>query len=49
MATTENIVDRFVRLGIEVRETLGNDALDQAVEQIKAHVPETFEEAFVEV
>lgn len=46
---TETVLDRFIRLGIEVRETLGDAAFDKAVQQIRAHVAETFEEAFVEV
>ena len=40
----ENIVERFVELGIKVRELFGDGALDQAVEQIKAHALETFED-----
>ncbi|MGA2062219.1 MAG: hypothetical protein ABSG67_17180 [Thermoguttaceae bacterium] len=45
----ETILESFIRLGIKVMELFGDEALDQAVEQIKAHVPETFEEAFAEV
>jgi hypothetical protein len=45
----ESILDSFIQLGIDVREQLGDEALDNAVEQIKAHVTETFEEAFEEV
>ena len=48
-ANAETIVDRFISLGIEVRELFGVEALDNAVEQIKLYVPETFEDAFVEV
>jgi hypothetical protein len=48
-AADETILDSFIRLGIEIRRLLGEDALDQAVEQIKSHVAETFEEAFEEV
>jgi hypothetical protein len=48
-ANGENIVGRFIQLGIEVRALFGDEALDQAIEQMKAHVPETFEEAFAEV
>ena len=48
-ANDENILDRFVQLGIRVRELFGDDGVDQAVAQIKAHVPETFEGAFEEV
>jgi hypothetical protein len=48
-ANDEDILDRFVRLGIEVKETLGDAAFDKAVEQIRAHVAETFEDAFAEV
>jgi len=48
-ANDENIVGRFIQLGIEVRALFGDEALDQAIEQMKAHVPETFEEAFAEV
>jgi len=47
--TEGTVLDRFIQLGIEVRKLLGDEALDRAVEQIKAHAPETFEEAFVEV
>jgi hypothetical protein len=47
--TEGTVLDRFIQLGIEVRELLGDEALDRAVEQIKAHAPETFEEVFVEV
>jgi hypothetical protein len=47
--TDEDILDQFVRLGIEVKELLGDEALDRAVEQIKAHVAETLEDAFAEV
>ena len=43
------LVDEFVRLGIRIKELLGDEAIDRAVEQIKAHVPETFEAAFAEV
>jgi len=43
------IVDRFIKLGIEVREMLGDEAFDDAVEQIRAHAPATFEQVFVEV
>ena len=49
VATEETITDRFVRLGIELRESLGDEAFHQAVERIKTHVPETFEDAFEEV
>ena len=38
-----------IHLGIEVRARLGDGAFDQAVEQIKAHVPQNIEDAFVEV
>ena len=48
-ANDENIVDRFIQLGFEIREVFGDEALDQAVGRMKAHVPETFEEAFAEV
>jgi hypothetical protein len=37
--TGENILDMFVQLGIEIRETLGEDALDDAVGQIRNHIP----------
>jgi ABC-type enterochelin transport system substrate-binding protein len=47
--TEETILDRFIQLGIKVRELLGDEALDQAVERIKSHVPETLEEVFAEV
>jgi hypothetical protein len=36
-------------MGKRVKELLGDDALDKAVEEIKAHAAETFDEAFVEV
>jgi hypothetical protein len=49
VADDETILDRFIRLGIEVRELLGDEALDKALEQIRAHVPETFEDVFVEI
>ena len=45
----ETILESFIRLGIKVVELFGDGTLDQAVEQIRAHVPQTFEEAFVEV
>ena len=48
-ANNEDILDRFIQLGIRLRELLGDEAIDKAVEQIKSHVPETFEEAFAEV
>ncbi len=48
-ATTQPDLDKFIQLGIVVRERLGDDALDQAVEQIRAHARESFEESFVEV
>jgi hypothetical protein len=48
-ASGENVLERFIELGIRVKELLGDGALDQAIEQIRAHVAETFEEAFVEV
>jgi len=48
-ANDKNILDIFIQLGIEVKGLLGDEALDNAVEQIKAYVPETFEDAFVEV
>lgn len=48
-ANDEKLVEKFIRLGIEVRELLGDEALDYAVKQIKSHVPETFDEAFAEV
>jgi hypothetical protein len=46
---TQPDLDEFIRLGILVREHLGDEALDQAVEQIKAHARESFEESFGEV
>jgi len=45
----EAIVDTFINLGIEVRALRGDEAFDAAVAEIKAHVPETFEQAFAEV
>jgi hypothetical protein len=48
-ASAETTLDSFIQLGIRVRELLGDEALDQAVVQIKAHAPETFEEAFAEL
>ena len=45
----DELVDNFIQLGIEVRERVGDEAFDEAVEQIRAHVPETFEDAFAEV
>ena len=48
-AADETVLDKFIRMGIEIRDTLGDEALDQAVEQIKAHAPETFEDVFAEV
>jgi len=47
--TEETLLERFVQLGIEVRQLFGEDALDKAVERIKAHIPETFEQVFAEV
>ena len=49
VANNEEILDRFVALGIEVKEQFGNDALDQALEQIRAHIPETLEDAFARI
>jgi hypothetical protein len=46
---TQPDLDEFIRLGVLVRERFGDEALDQAVEQIKAHARESFEESFVEV
>ena len=43
------IVERFIKLGIAVRDLLGDEAFDNAVEQIKSHVSETFEDTFMEV
>ena len=48
-AAEETIGDRFVRLGIELRESLGEAAFRQAVERIELHVVATFEQVFVEV
>jgi len=45
----ETVLDRFIRLGIEVKELFGNEAIDKAVEQIKAHIVETFDAVYVEV
>ena len=48
-ANDENIVDNFIRLGIEVKGLFGDEAFDEAVEQIKTHAPVSFERAFMEV
>jgi hypothetical protein len=50
VAVTEGTaLDQFIQLGLKVREMFGDEAFDEAVALIKAHVPETFEEAFAEV
>ena len=48
-ANDESILDTFIQTGIRIRELLGDEALDDALEQIRAYVPETFEEVFLEV
>ena len=45
----ETILDSFIQLGIQVKELLGEEALEKAVEQIKTHVGATFDEVFVEI
>jgi hypothetical protein len=47
--TEENIVESFVQLGTTIRELLGDEALDQAVERIRNHTSEIFEDVFAEV
>ena len=44
-----SILESFVQIGIEIKATLGDEAFDQAVEQIRAHVAESLEDLFVEV
>ena len=48
-ATNENTLERFIDMGIKIRHLLGDEALDRAVEQIKGHGVENFDEAFTEV
>jgi hypothetical protein len=47
--TAATMLDQFIQLGIHVKELLGDAAVGQAIEQIKNHVIETFDEAFREV
>jgi hypothetical protein len=49
VVSEETIVARFIRIGIEVRELFGDEEFDQAIEQIRNHTSETFEQVFVEV
>jgi hypothetical protein len=48
-ATAESIIDEFIRLGERIKELLGDEALDAAVERIKTQAAETFEGVFAEV
>jgi hypothetical protein len=45
----DNIVESFVTLGVKVKELFGDDGLDQAVERIKNHTSDKFDDVFVEV
>jgi len=48
-ANDDDIMESFIRLGIKIKDIYGDEALDQALEQIRSHAPEAFDEVFVEI